>query len=66
MNLQLVTPDKQRKQHHDSVMVYNAAQDWNLLPENIKSMKTMYGFRKEVKFFLNSLQTLKENSAWVM
>ena len=31
-----------------STFYYNAAQDWNQLPENIKSMKTMHGFRKEV------------------
>ena len=37
---------------------YNkAAQDWNQLPENTKSMKTMYGFRKEVKSFFFSKQS---------
>ena len=45
---------------------YNAVQDWNQLPENIKNKKTLYGFRKEIKSFLNSLQIQKENSEWVM
>ena len=49
-----------------STFYYNAAQDWNQLPENIKSMKTMYGFSKEMELFLNNLQTQKENSEWVM
>ena len=31
-----------------STFYYNAGQDWNQLPENIKSMKIMHGFRKEV------------------
>ena len=49
-----------------STFYYNAVQDWNQLPENIKNKKTLYGFRKEIKSFLNSLQIQKENSEWVM
>ena len=46
-----------------STFYYNAVQDWNQLPEN---KKTLYGFKKEIKSFLNSLQIQKENSEWVM
>ena len=49
-----------------STFYYNAVQDWNKLPENIKNKKTLYGFKKEIKSFLNSLQIQKENSEWVM
>ena len=49
-----------------STFYYNAVQDWNQLPENIKNKKTQYGFRKEIKSFLNSLQIQKENSEWVI
>ena len=45
---------------------YNAVQDWNQLPENIKIKKTPHGFKKEIKSFLNSLQIQKENSEWVI
>ena len=38
-----------------STFYYNAVQDWNQLPENIKNKKTLYGFKKEIKSFLNSL-----------
>ena len=34
--------------------------------ENIKNKKTLYGFKKEIKLFLNSLPIQKENSEWVM
>ena len=49
-----------------STFYYNAVQDWNQLLENIKNKKTLYGFRKEIKSFLNSLQIQKENSECVM
>ena len=49
-----------------STFYYNAVQDWNQLPESIKNKKTLYGFKKEIKSFLNSLQIQKENSEWVM
>ena len=49
-----------------STFYYNAVQDWNQLPEISKNKKTLYGFKKEIKSFLNSLQIQKENSEWVM
>ena len=48
-----------------STFYYNAVQDWNQLHENIK-IRRLYGFKKEIKSFLNSLQIQKENSEWVM
>ena len=43
-----------------STFYYNAVQDWNQLPENIKNKKILYGFKKEIKSFLNSLQIQKK------
>ena len=36
-----------------STFYYNAVQDWNQLPENIRNKKTLYGFKKYIKSFLN-------------
>ena len=49
-----------------STFNYNAVQDWNQLPEDITNKKALYGFKKETKSFLNSLQIQKVNSQWVM
>ena len=49
-----------------STFYYNAVQDRNQLPENIKNKKTLYGFKKEIKSFVDNLQIQKENSEWVM
>ena len=49
-----------------STFYYNARQNWNHLPEKIKIKETLYGLKKEIKSFLDSLQTKKENSEWGM